>query len=115
MGRKFGRHKLVKSISPNKTIEGACFSILFSIMVAVIFNCIPFVKTISLYWSVVFGATIGIFAISGDLAESLLKRDANVKDSGNLVPSFGGVLDIVDCLLISMPVSYYFFVFFKLV
>jgi phosphatidate cytidylyltransferase len=51
----------------------------------------------------------------GDLAESLLKRDASVKDSSHLVPAFGGILDIIDCLLISMPVAYYFLLFFKLV
>ncbi|MCF6150188.1 MAG: phosphatidate cytidylyltransferase [Candidatus Kuenenia sp.] len=115
LGRKFGKHKLARSVSPNKTVEGACFSIIFSILVAVIFNCIPQTRVISLPWSVLFGAVVGAFAISGDLAESLIKRDANVKDAGDLVPSFGGVLDVIDCLLVSMPVAYYFFIFFNLV
>jgi len=115
LGRKYGKHKLAKVISPNKTIEGACFSVLSSVLIAVIFNLIPQTRVISLQWSILFGVIVGFSALLGDLAESLLKRDANVKDSSHLVPAFGGVLDVIDCLLISIPVAYYFFVFFKLV
>lgn len=115
LGRKYGKHKLAKVISPNKTIEGACFSLSSSVLLAVIFNLIPQTRVISWQWSIVFGIIVGFSALLGDLAESLLKRDANVKDSSRLVPAFGGVLDVIDCLLVSMPVAYYFFVFFKLV
>ncbi|HHT9139125.1 MAG TPA: phosphatidate cytidylyltransferase [Candidatus Wunengus sp. YC60] len=115
LGRKYGKHKLSKVISPNKTIEGACFSLLFSVLIAVIFSLIPATRVISLKWSILFGAIVGFSALLGDLAESLLKRDANVKDSGSLVPAFGGILDVIDCLLISMPVAYYSLVIFKLV
>ena len=115
LGRKFGKHKLAKVISPNKTIEGACFSLLFSVLIAVIFSLIPAIKVFSLKWSVVFGIIVGFSALLGDLAESLLKRDANVKDAGNLVPAFGGILDVIDCLLISMPVAYYSLVIFKFI
>ncbi|MCF6156747.1 MAG: hypothetical protein E3K36_16260 [Candidatus Brocadia sp.] len=114
-GRKYGKHKLAKVISPNKTIEGACFSLFSSILIALIFNLAPQARVMSLPWSLLFGVTVGFSALLGDLAESLLKRDANVKDSSRLVPAFGGVLDVIDCLLVSMPVAYYFFVFFKLV
>lgn len=113
LGRKYGKHKLAKVISPNKTIEGACFSLLSSVLIALIFNLIPQTKVMSLPWSMVFGVIVGFSAMLGDLAESLLKRDANVKDSGRLVPAFGGMLDVIDCLLISMPVAYYFFRIFK--
>lgn len=115
LGRKYGRHKLAKVISPNKTIEGACFSVLSSVLIALIFNLIPQIRVISVPWSLVFGVVVGFSSLLGDLAESLLKRDANVKDSSHLVPAFGGILDVIDCLLVSMPVAYYFFVFFKLV
>ncbi|HHT9115749.1 MAG: phosphatidate cytidylyltransferase [Planctomycetes bacterium] len=115
LGRKYGKHKLAKVISPNKTIEGACFSLLFSVLIAVIFSLIPAIRVFSLKWSVVFGIIVGFSALSGDLAESLLKRDANVKDAGNLVPAFGGILDVIDCLLISMPVAYYSLVIFKFI
>ena len=115
LGRKYGKHKLSKVISPNKTIEGACFSLLFSVLIAVIFSLIPATRVLSLKWSILFGIIVGFSALLGDLAESLLKRDANVKDSGSLVPAFGGILDVIDCLLISMPVAYYSLVIFKLV
>ena len=115
LGRKYGRHKLAKVISPNKTIAGAFFAILFSVLIAVIFNLIPPIRVMSLWWSVLFGFVVGLFALLGDLAESMLKRDANVKDSGQLVPAFGGILDVIDCLLVSMPVAYYFLTYFQLV
>jgi len=115
LGRKCGKHKLAKVISPNKTIEGACFSLLFSVLIAVIFSLIPAIRVFSLKWSVVFGIIVGFSALLGDLAESLLKRDANVKDAGNLVPAFGGILDVIDCLLISTPVAYYSLVIFKFI
>lgn len=115
LGRKYGKHKLSKVVSPNKTVEGACFSLLFSVLIAVIFNLIPQTKVISLSWSILFGIIVGFSALLGDLAESLLKRDANVKDSSQLVPAFGGILDVIDCLLVSMPVAYYFLIFFNLV
>lgn len=115
LGRKYGRHKLAKVISPNKTIEGACFSLASSILVSLIFNLIPPIRVMSVPWAIVFGAGVGFSAMMGDLAESLLKRDASVKDSGRLVPAFGGVLDVIDCLLVSMPVAYYFFVWGNLV
>lgn len=115
LGRKYGKHKLAKVISPNKTIEGACFSLLFSVLIAVIFSLIPATRLFSLSWSIVFGIIVGFSALLGDLAESLLKRDSNVKDAGSLVPAFGGVLDVIDCLLISMPVAYYSLVIFKFI
>ena len=115
LGRKCGKHKLAKVISPNKTIEGACFSLLFSVLIAVIFSLIPATRVFSLKWSVLLGIIVGFSALLGDLAESLLKRDANVKDAGNLVPAFGGILDVIDCLLISMPVAYYSLVIFKFI
>lgn len=115
LGRKYGKRKFAKTISPNKTVEGVCFSLLFSISIAVIFSVVPQTRVMSLPWSVLFGLVVGFSAIMGDLAESLLKRDANVKDASNLLPAFGGILDVIDCLLISMPVAYYFLMFFKLV
>ena len=115
LGRKYGKHKLAKVISPNKTIEGACFSLLFIVLIAVIFSLIPATRVFSLKWSVLLGIIVGFSALLGDLAESLLKRDANVKDASNLVPAFGGILDVIDCLLISMPVAYYSLVIFKFI
>lgn len=109
-GRKYGKRKLANIISPNKTVEGAGFALASSILVSLLFNLIPSIRVMSVPWAIVFGGVVGFSAMMGDLAESMLKRDVNVKDSGRLVPAFGGVLDVIDCLLVSMPVAYYFFV-----
>ncbi|HHT9150094.1 MAG TPA: phosphatidate cytidylyltransferase, partial [Candidatus Wujingus californicus] len=70
LGKKFGKHKLAKVISPNKTIEGACFSLSFSVLIAVIFNSIPQTRVISIPWAILFGLIVGFSAMMGDLAES---------------------------------------------
>lgn len=112
-GRLFGNKKLAAHISPGKTIVGACSgfvsAIVFSLIFYLISQVLPnfhltFVESISL------GAVLGIFGQAGDLAESLLKRDADVKDS-NRLPGLGGVLDMLDSLLFTIPVIYFFLYF----
>ncbi len=112
VGKEFGRHRLFPAISPNKTLEGAIGGLSFSILIAVVWSLIPQVRVLPLLWAALFGFVIGIAAMGGDLMVSMLKRDAGVKDTGNLVPSFGGVLDIIDCILTSLPVGYYFLSFY---
>jgi len=108
-GRKFGRHKL-SSFSPNKTIEGAAFGLFSSLAIAVGLNSLPGMRILPYYIIVPFGLIVGVSGICGDLIESIIKRDMEVKDSSNAIPAFGGLLDILDSLLISIPVSYYFLV-----
>jgi phosphatidate cytidylyltransferase len=105
-GRKFGRHRLAPKISPKKTWEGAIAGVAGSIGIALT-GTHPALALFTTTEAIVFGTVIGIAAELGDLAESLLKRDARVKDSGALLPAFGGALDLVDCLLISSPTAYY--------
>ena len=105
-GRKFGRHKL-SSFSPNKTIEGALFGLFSSLMIAVGLNTIPGIRILPFYIIVPFGLIVGASGICGDLIESIIKRDMEAKDSSNTIPAFGGLLDILDSLLISIPVAYY--------
>lgn len=112
VGKKFGRHKLFPVISPNKTVEGVIGGLASSILVAVAWNSIPQIRILPLKWAILFGFLIGVTSIGGDLVESMLKRDAGVKDSGNLVPSFGGTLDVIDCILTSLPMGYYFLIFY---
>ncbi len=112
VGKKFGRHKLFPVISPNKTVEGVIGGLASSILVAVAWNLIPQIRILPLKWAILFGLLIGVTSIGGDLVESMLKRDAGVKDSGNLVPSFGGTLDVIDCILTSLPMGYYFLIFY---
>lgn len=112
VGKKFGRHKLFPVISPNKTVEGVIGGLASSTLVAVAWNLIPQIRILPLKWAILFGFLIGVTSIGGDLVESMLKRDAGVKDSGNLVPSFGGTLDVIDCILTSLPMGYYFLIFY---
>ncbi|MBS1259041.1 MAG: Phosphatidate cytidylyltransferase [Candidatus Scalindua arabica] len=108
-GRRFGRHKLTP-FSPNKTIEGALFALFSSLMIAIGLNVIPGMKILPFYIIVPFGLLVGASGICGDLIESIIKRDMEVKDASSAIPAFGGLLDILDSLLISIPVAYYFLV-----
>jgi phosphatidate cytidylyltransferase len=105
-GRLFGKHKMIPRISPNKTYEGAVGGLLFSIGGAVIFYLVGLFPLQNMWTVVLFGFVVGMIGIFGDLAESLLKRGSGAKDSGTLVPGFGGLLDVVDSMLLSTPVAY---------
>lgn len=108
-GRKFGRHKF-SSFSPNKTVEGAVFGLFSSLMIAIGLNTLPGMKILPFYIIAPFGLLVGVSGICGDLIESIIKRDMEVKDSSSAIPAFGGLLDILDSLLISIPAAYYFLV-----
>ncbi len=122
-GRAYGRRKLAPKISPGKTVEGAVGGViagtLAGLLAKAIFDSFWPALSYPLGWvaAVVFGVVISIVAIVGDLVESLLKRDAAVKDTGTLLPGFGGVLDRIDSPLLGVPVMYYlllFYVFLRL-
>jgi phosphatidate cytidylyltransferase len=104
-GRSIGRHKLAPRLSPGKTIEGAIGG--FVMAVAVGFLCkLVFFPEIPAAHALALGALLGTIGQVGDLAESMLKRGSNVKDSGNLLPGHGGMLDRVDSILFCAPVLY---------
>ena len=104
-GRSFGKTPL-SSISPKKTVEGAVFGIGASISIGII-------GALSLKWPIwwltgaALGTIIGISSLLGDLTESLMKRDAGVKDSGTLIPGHGGILDRTDSYVFTAPLVYY--------
>jgi len=105
-GMKYGKNKLAPIISPNKTIEGAIGGSICSILGAIgigHFLAIPW------YHCIIIGILIAFFAQIGDLCESLIKRDAGVKDSGNTLPGHGGFLDRTDSYVFTLPVLYYYF------
>lgn len=109
-GRMFGRHKLIPAVSPGKTIEGAFGGLVVAVLGAWLyahFLLAPFAQLgLSPAGIVIFGVAIGVVGQLGDLAESLLKRDAGVKDSSRLLPGHGGILDRFDSLLFVLPVAY---------
>ncbi len=116
IGRATGRHKLAPAISPSKTWEGAIggltCAILGAIVIATVLNLIslklgsPFVFK---YWQIVLlGFLVSLFAQLGDLVESLLKRNTGAKESGNLLPGHGGILDRFDSLIFVGAVAYYY-------
>lgn len=106
-GRTLGRHKLAPRISPGKTIEGAIGGLAVAILTG--FLCkLAFFPEIPGAHALAMGAVLGSIGQFGDLAESLLKRGSNVKDSGKLLPGHGGMLDRVDSLLFCAPVLYFY-------
>lgn len=106
-GRLFGKHKFSPVISPKKTWEGMAGGVVLAVSVAVAFAV--FCDIMSWRLAVVFGVVFAFIGQLGDLAESMLKRDAETKDSSNSVPGFGGILDVVDSILITAPFGYLFF------
>ena len=108
-GSKFGKHKLSPVISPKKTIEGALGATLCAVLVAL---AGVFYTKLTLFEAVFAGLLVTISAQLGDLSESLVKRDAGVKDSSNILPGHGGIMDRADGYLFALPVAYYYFVNF---
>lgn len=108
-GKKFGKHKLAPIISPKKTVEGSIGGTLFAIAGAVICGHIIH---LGLYHSIILGFLCTFFAQIGDLCESLIKRDAGVKDSGNTLPGHGGFLDRTDSYVFTIPVMFYYLKYF---
>lgn len=110
VGSKFGCHPLIPRISPKKSIEGFIGGILCSFTAAYIGSI--YIPILSLRHIPAIGLILGVCAQFGDLAESVLKRDAGVKDSGRTIPGLGGILDLIDSLLISLPFYYlYLYIF----
>jgi phosphatidate cytidylyltransferase len=105
-GKFFGKTRL-SDISPKKTVEGAVFGITASIAMGLAgAYYLDFPKFI--FTGIAFGLLIGIASLLGDLTESMLKRDAGVKDSGQLIPGHGGILDRTDSYIFTAPLVYYF-------
>jgi phosphatidate cytidylyltransferase len=106
IGKTMGKTKLTP-ISPKKTVEGAAFGLLGSIGIGI-------AGAYYLQWSQwpisgsLLGLTLGAASLAGDLTESLMKRDAGVKDSGDLIPGHGGILDRTDSYIFTAPLVYYF-------
>jgi len=107
IGSMFGKHKFSPKISPGKSWEGMAGAVAFAIIGAIGFavSC----DIMSWWFAIIFGVCLAFIGQIGDLVESMIKRDAEQKDSANKVPGFGGILDIIDSPLVAAPFGYLFF------
>jgi phosphatidate cytidylyltransferase len=108
-GRLLGRHRMTPVLSPKKTWEGAAGGLLAAVVAAVAIDRLGPAAVLqqNIWLEIGFGSTVGVAGMAGDLAESLIKRDCRRKDASQVVPGFGGVLDIVDSILFAAPVAYW--------
>ncbi|HEX2832989.1 MAG TPA: phosphatidate cytidylyltransferase [Thermoanaerobaculia bacterium] len=104
-GKKFGKHKLSPRISPKKTIEGLIGGFVASMISAVVIH-FTFFREFPLLHAIIAGVILSFAGVVGDLAESMWKRSAAVKDSGTLIPGHGGFLDRFDSILFTAPILY---------
>lgn len=109
-GRTLGRHKVLESVSPKKTVEGLVGGVLSTTVVA--FLLAPVLTPLTPTDSIAVGLMIGIGGFLGDVTISALKRDIGVKDSGSLIPGHGGILDRIDSLLFTAPLFFHFMAYF---
>ena len=106
LGKGFGKRKLYKEISPNKTVAGAVGSFLGGILGAVIIRTV-LLHQVPVFYAVLIGSSVAVAAAIGDLVESMFKRDAGVKDSSNIIPGHGGALDKLDSFIFAGPVFFW--------
>jgi len=104
-GLSMGKHKLFPRVSPNKSWEGAAWGFAGAVVTMIVFHSY-FLPYMQLHQAIIIGVIIGTIGQIGDLVESLLKRDAQVKDSSALIPGHGGVLDRFDSLIFVSPILY---------
>ena len=109
VGTYFGKVKLSPYISPKKTVEGAAAGLVIGIVAASIFGKLI---GMSMMHVVILGSIIGIVGQISDLVESLIKRDAGVKDSSSIIPGHGGILDRMDSFILTAPIMYYYISWF---
>jgi phosphatidate cytidylyltransferase len=112
IGRAIGRHKLSPGISPGKTWEGAVAGLFGAVIISLLFTLnTPLQLPLGYGQAIILGLLISVFGQLGDLAESLLKRNFDVKDSGSLMPGHGGLLDRMDSVVFAGVVVYLYFTF----
>lgn len=113
IGSLVGRHKMIPRISPGKTWEGFAGAILTSLAISVALTAMmgPRAQALSFTSSIVLGLLLPLISVVGDLAESVVKRDASIKDSGHTIPGIGGALDLIDSILFTAPVLYFYLQF----
>lgn len=112
LGKAFGKHKLAPRISPGKTWEGTVAGIFGAVIISLLFTLpTPLQLPLSYGQAILLGVLISVFGQIGDLAESMLKRNSGVKESGNLMPGHGGLLDRLDSVIFAGVVVYLYYIF----
>ncbi|MCX7798528.1 MAG: phosphatidate cytidylyltransferase [Melioribacter sp.] len=111
VGSAFGKHKILPHISPNKSWEGAIAGFIFSVLTMIVAKFI-ILNLVTISNALTIGIIIGVFGQIGDFIESMIKRDANVKDSSSLIPGHGGIFDRFDSLIYSAPLIYLYMHYF---
>ena len=105
-GRIFGKHPLTP-VSPSKTVEGAVFGIVSSVLIGLLTGLFLNLGAIGILFVAILGALVGFFSIVGDLIESMMKRDVGLKDSGDALPGHGGVMDRIDSYIFTPAIVYF--------
>jgi len=116
-GYFFGKHKLAPEISPKKTVEGSIGGVLGVVIIMVAYAHITaniFDLSVNTISAIVIGLTAGVFSQFGDLCASIIKREHNIKDFGNIMPGHGGVMDRFDSLIFVAPIVYYILKFYPI-
>ncbi len=112
VGHRWGRHKLWPAVSPGKTIEGAIGGLFSSVALSLLVGTLLPLDVATVGFLLALGLVLALVGQVGDLMESMLKRVSQVKDAGGILPGHGGLLDRLDSLIFSFPVTYYGVVFF---
>src|SRR5262249_6961254 len=109
VGRLLGRHKMTPVLSPKKTWQGAAGHVVAAVLATIGINRLAPTQALHGGWftEIGFGVTVGVAGMLGELAESLIKRDCQQKDASQIMPGFGGVLDVVDSIIFAAPVAYW--------
>src|SRR5438309_11108986 len=109
-GSVIGRHPLIPHISPKKTWEGFFGAMGFSLLASLLlFKLMPgHLSVLTWTHAIILGLLLGFAAVIGDLAESIIKRSTGVKDSGSMLPGIGGALDLIDSLLFTAPLLFFY-------
>jgi phosphatidate cytidylyltransferase len=110
-GKLFGKHKVVPTVSPNKTYQGLIGGVTTTVVIAYFLG--PYLTPLNHFYSAVAGLIIGLFGFIGDVTISALKRDVGLKDSGQLLPGHGGILDRIDSLYFTVPLFFHYVYYLK--